>query len=457
MSSEPLDDLFASLGADEPPVDEPEFAEQLQALRYEYPTISEESLRQELFMLRDTGMSFTEAADQIRNRFAKDTVPVGIPEPQGDDSPPTTQHTGGEVPVTDISDLFANNSPTQQMGVSVKPPVEEKVEETTLPAQEPLPQAPKPEASAEPAAPTPTTTSLEDMFSTTPPPPAVETPTTPPAPAVEDSIFGSQTGVEEEMKPILPTMPREFSISPVEPKKSLVIMFYSNKGDGKTTLALSLPGKIEALSFDNMTKDIHDTMYNNDPRITVWDALQEYDLSSEEAWLKSSVISLRYIDALLDEIEKRKPDWILIDGVDKFIKMAEMAMRYNNNFSIIDGVSWQYWKYRRLYIRQLHMKALRIASHGLLYTAYVRTEEKKQGDRVTDTEEHPKWVDVIEEESKVVIRVKTRQFEDVRRFYAIVDSSKWAPIRTGVTVDITVPFGETPDCFQRILEVSKAK
>jgi len=449
---DPVDELFASLGADKPPIDEPEFTEQLQALRYEYPTVSEESLREELYRIRETGVSFIDAANQIRGRFTKDTVPAGIPEPQREEkSDLTDQHIEGEAPVTDISDLFSSMAPAQQEEVSVETPAEIKIEEAVIPPQQVLPETPKPEEPAKPAAPA---TSLEDMFSQPAPQPAAAAEAPAPVTGAE-SIFSQQPAVEEEMKPLLPTMPSDFRISPVEPKKSLVIMFYSDKGDGKTTLALSLPGKIEALSFDNMTKDIHDTMYNSDPRITVWDALQEYDLSSEEAWLKSSVISLRYIDALLDKIETRKPDWVLIDGIGKFIKMAEMAMRYNNNFSIIDGVPWQYWKYRRLYIGQLHMKALRIASHGLVYTAYVNTKELKQGDRVVETEDHPKWVDVVEEESKVVIRVKTKQFEDVRRFYATVDSSKWGPIRTGITVDITVPFGETPDCFQKLLEVSK--
>ena len=462
---DPIDELFSDLSRDKPPVDEPEFTEQLQALKAEYPTVDEDSLKGELLRVHETGLSFIDAANQMRGRFAQVTVPVGQPEPQREEkSDPTDQHLEGDAPVTDVSDLFSSAVPTS---LREETPEEEPAapleEEMSSPPQQDLPAPPKPEEPLKSAAPI---MSIEDMFSqpagraaTAAPAPIAmgQAATEAPAPiATAESMFAQQSVVvEDEMKPLLPIMPKGFKIAPVVPKKSLVIMIYSHKGDGKTTLALSLPGKIEALSFDNMTKDIHDTMYGSDPRITVWDALQEYDLSSEEAWLKSSVISLRYIDALLDEIEKRKPDWVLVDGIDKFTKMAEMAMRYNNNFSIIDGVSWQYWKYRRLYINQLHMKALRIASHGLVYTAYVGVAEKIENNKLVETTEKPKWVDVVEEESKVVIRVKSKQFEEGRRYYAIVDSSKWVPVKTGIQVDITVPFGETPDCFQRILEASE--
>lgn len=289
-------------------------------------------------------------------------------------------------------------------------------------------------------------------------------------PGSATALFSSEAGtiqvVEEaaeqpvvrkrvEITPSLPVKPEKFDVSPDEGGRGKAFMVYGDKGEAKTGLSLSFPGKIYAISFDRKTRDVWEEMYNKDPRIIVADAQRYMDYSSPEAWLVSSDISLQFIDALLDEAKAFEPDWILIDGTGEYIKMAEMTMRYRNSLGPYQGVPWTYWKERRLYIKQLHNKALGIAKFGIIYTAYVGIRETIEGEKIVKTKEQPKWIDVIEEQTDVVIRVRAKQFDDIRRFYATVESSKWKPIKTGRTVDITIPEGDVPDCLKRIVDQSR--
>ena len=107
-------------------------------------------------------------------------------------------------------------------------------------------------------------------------------------------------------------------------------------------------------------------------RIKVFDAVRYHDMSSTETWLESSDRTFRYINSLLDHIkEEVKPDWIVIDGLEIYNQIAEMTMRYRNNLLPYQGVAnMNLWKERRLYIRQLHYKALEIAKRGIIYTTY---------------------------------------------------------------------------------------
>jgi len=274
----------------------------------------------------------------------------------------------------------------------------------------------------------------------------------------KEGMFSSTSlhPVEALPSPILPEMPSKFDVSSDTGGHGRVFMIYGEKGESKTTLALSFPGKIYAISFDRKTTEVWLSMYEGDSRIDVKDALRYMNWSSPEARLKSSDISLRYIDALLDEAKNFEPDWILIDATGGYTKMAEMTMRYRNNIGMTEGVSWTYWTERRLYIKQLHLKALGIAKRGIIYTAFVGVREKIENNKIVDTMEQPKWVDVVKDETDVAIRVRARLYDDGMRYTAIIDSSKWRPIKTGIKVDITVVEGEIPDCFDKIVGASRS-
>ena len=342
-----------------------------------------------------------------------------------------------EVPVEQVSDLFS--APTET-------PEEKKAEE------------PAPAASDKPA-------SAADLFAE-PETPAVTESAPEQAVQVETQVVETKPEgmfsqvlqpIEALPSPILPTMPSKFDVSSDKGGHGKVFMIYGEKGESKTTLGLSFPGKIYAISFDRKTVEVWLSMFKGDKRIDVKDALRYMDWTSPEARLKSADISLRYIDALLDEAKKFEPDWILVDATGGYTKMAEMTMRYRNNIGMTEGVSWTYWTERRLYIKQLHLKALGIAKKGLIYTAFVGVREKIENNKIVDTMEQPKWVDVVKDETDVAIRVRAKLYDDGMRYTATVDSSKWRPIRTGIKVDITIPEGEVPDCLDRIVEASQRK
>ena len=355
-----------------------------------------------------------------------------------------------EAPTVETAPVETPQEPTP----ATEPAPPQQTQEVNSLFGEPAPVAPQP-ASPEPqAAPVP--------VQSTP----VVTPAQQPAPATgqqatDVSIFGAPIEPRKRLKEEteLIDYPETYDFKPIEPvRQSKVIMIYGDKGVGKTHLALSLPGKIAALSFDRKTSEVWIESFKADERIRVDDAIKYMNFASEENWLRSSVVTLDYLDKLFDHIkEEFQPDWVLIDGVGEFIRIAEMKMRYVNNLSMTQGVEWSYWKYRRMYIRQLHHKATACAKHGVIYTAYVDFKEKYENGKIVETKEYPKWVDIIEEQTDVVIRVRSRMTDTGNRYIAEVESSKWARIRSGVRVDITTGRDELPNCFARIIEKSEER
>jgi len=66
-----------------------------------------------------------------------------------------------------------------------------------------------------------------------------------------------------------------------QPAKEVWLIF-GDKGTGKTTVALSFPGEILVLSFDRKSAIIKHNMYNDDPRIHVFDVVKYMDYSTPE-------------------------------------------------------------------------------------------------------------------------------------------------------------------------------
>jgi len=173
-------------------------------------------------------------------------------------------------------------------------------------------------------------------------------------------------------------------------------------------------------------------------RVKVYDAIRYMDSASAEMHLEGSERSFRYLNILLDHIKDNwDPDWIALDGSEILQQMCEMTMRYRNNLMPFQGIANRnLWKERRMYIRQIHHKALGVAKKGLIYTCYTDKDEVvKDGEFVTK-KDVPRWVDVIMYETDCVIKVETSREKTGQRFFATVESSK-ASLPTGVRKDVT--------------------
>jgi len=293
--------------------------------------------------------------------------------------------------------------------------------------EEEKPQPKKEAESAKPEA-KPEAKPKVEAKSETPPPPKVEA-TQPPKPATAPP----ETEKSEEQKSALPL--EEETTIPVK----TVWLIFGDKGTGKTTTAMSFPGHILVLSFDRKSAIIKYNMYNNDPRIKVFDVVRLMDYSSPEKMLESAERTYEAIIQLLDAYEKvyGKPDWVVIDGAQIMQQICEWTMRKRHNIGPFDGISnLNLWKERRAYMRDIHNKALNLAKCGIIYTTYTEKDRVIIAGETVHEKDVPAWIDVLIYETDFVLQTiynpVTKKFE-----VKVVTSKLDKLIPTGATYDVT--------------------
>jgi len=229
-----------------------------------------------------------------------------------------------------------------------------------------------------------------------------------------------------------------FAEEPSQPAKEVWLVF-GDKGTGKTTVAMSFPGEILVLSFDRKSAIIKLNMYNNDPRIHVFDIVKYMDYSSPEKMTASADKTFEYINALLDGYTNRypRPDWVVIDGAQIFQQICEWTMRYRHNLGPFDGVAnLNLWKERRMYIRQIHNKALNLAKRGIIYTTYIEKDEVIIKGEVVTRKDTPAWIDVLIYETDYVLYT---YYDESKKTYhvRVVSSKNDRRIKSGTELDVT--------------------
>lgn len=232
----------------------------------------------------------------------------------------------------------------------------------------------------------------------------------------------------------------EFTMEEAKSRAQQVITLYGTKGSSKTSSAFSFPGTIACISFDRKSEPVKKNMYNNDPRIKVYDGLQympketvpdiEYYMGVEKSY--------NYILYVLDQLALNPPDWVILDCTEVLWKMAQMLMRSRNNIPRIGGVNRLFWQQRLWFMDTIHEKALLACKRGVIYTAYVKVieGETREGE-VMERHEAPSWVGSMLRETDITIRVRAITEKEKIRFTARIDNSKNPMFKTGQVLDIT--------------------
>ncbi|MEM5866367.1 MAG: hypothetical protein QXG39_00405 [Candidatus Aenigmatarchaeota archaeon] len=234
----------------------------------------------------------------------------------------------------------------------------------------------------------------------------------------------------------------QFKLEEAELPTKLVITIYGDKGDGKTTFAEGIGGKIVVLSFDRKSTAPKINYHNNDSNIRIFDAVKYWDRDASKV-LDSSEKTYQYVCFILDELKKRGeiPDWIIVDGIEIFQKIAEFIMRKRHGLLPYQGIAnMNVWKERNSIIDDLHQRCFSLAKKGVIYTTYSDFSEIVEEGSVVTREKVPRYLDTVMWETDIVLYIE-KQFDSkskTARFMLRCDSSKFDNvIKTGTWIDIT--------------------
>jgi hypothetical protein len=224
-----------------------------------------------------------------------------------------------------------------------------------------------------------------------------------------------------------------FDFSPDMSRGKLVVALHGEKGSGKTTAGFIVTtgriggfpsGKTNVISFDNKTKITKEQYFPNDD-ITVWNGKLHY---REDPILctKSGMISYKYIQKLILSWKDNQPDWIIFDGFTIMAVIFEMAMRFKHNLQPSEGISNRnVWKDRARFVQDIHNISCRIAKYGVMYTTYSEKNNIVEAGTVISSTDIPKYIDVVMQETDVVLHATKAMGKDKDLFYIRVESTKF--------------------------------
>lgn len=235
----------------------------------------------------------------------------------------------------------------------------------------------------------------------------------------------------------------EVSFEKLEPRRmpKIVMTIYGNKGEGKTWLALTLPGKKLLIDFDGQGKVISEVLLGKgilkEDEIYVVNGLKYASYDFEEQPI-SGHKTYYFLKNVLNKVQG-VVDWIIFDNTEIYHDQLEKAMRYVFNLEPYQGIANRnVWKLRKAMMREIHYLALRGAKRGIVYTCYPEIESIIEGGEILHSKQKPKWIDIILYETNIIIRVKSS--EGYTKFTAKIESSK-IPIptvfETGNVLDVT--------------------
>jgi hypothetical protein len=157
-------------------------------------------------------------------------------------------------------------------------------------------------------------------------------------------------------------------------------------------------------------------------RIHVFDLMKYVDYTDTEKYGRAMNIVFEEAVKLLQNHEP--VDWVMIDGMDVLVRIAEMVMRWKYGLTMTEGIkNRNVWKYRRFVLKQVHNVALSLCRKGVIYTTYVDKDETvKDGQLIDakDAKDVPKWLDIMMMETDHVFRVDVKG----EKYILVLESGK---------------------------------
>ena len=213
-----------------------------------------------------------------------------------------------------------------------------------------------------------------------------------------------------------------------------ILLVYGEKGVGKTDLLLGMKGDKETIavvSMDHKSKRVAKGRYGDEPGIRVYDGVR-YMRYDEGHFIPTAERTYSWLLFLLKNIRlKVKPDWVLLDGLEKLIEVCEMKMRGKHSLKPHQNfANLNLWKDRKMFLRAIHDEMKRTARKGVLYTTYTKNDEIVEQGTLIKKAKIPAWIDIIMEETDVVFHAETLMVGKKLEFQVLATTSKlpWVPV-----------------------------
>lgn len=235
----------------------------------------------------------------------------------------------------------------------------------------------------------------------------------------------------------------EFDLTPDDTDPDPVITVYGEKGDGKTTAAISIGlGEVEGfnvkgktvavLSFDHKGQRIARVFNEN---VVAYDAVRyvidDHGKHDDKELTKSSCKNMLYLFRL---VESMNVDIIVVDGSEILTQQAEMLMRYNNDLGVSENfANIGLWKERKIILKRFHRLCTMHSNVAVIYTTYTDVVSTIAHGKTIKTAKVPKWVGTLLLETDIVARVKKVDDE----YKMKVESSKMHEISEEKVFDVT--------------------
>jgi len=215
------------------------------------------------------------------------------------------------------------------------------------------------------------------------------------------------------------------------------ILIAGEKNDGKSISALSFPGKIAVVAFDEKIFAARDFVVEHgikrEDEIMIYYPAKHYNPKAvdDREIGKAAIAVINEAFRAIYSIKVRAeagtfvPDWILFDNLEFFIRLAEFAGKYKRGVPITvrpekgDDV-WGAFDIRNIITNVIYKAAISIPKKGVIYTLYTKEKEVVMPDGTTKKVKTPKWFEVLMYETDHHILV----WKDGDRYFAKIVGTK---------------------------------